>query len=145
MQTYSGKDEHGVGVANGATPQYKSNMVLPEPAFNLEKPKASAPAPAPAPTEQESKVARAKSILAGNSKKRYYKKRYTPKTSRSASYDAPHWSLLDQPAVDNHSGWGNMISGLGRDLTVSQVRDMRVMPNQRRDWTDWRGTARKAK
>jgi len=145
MQTYNGKDEFGAKVANGNTEKYSSTMKEIKPAFDFStKPSASKPATS-APTEQDLKVARAKAILAGNSKKRYYKKSYTPKTSRSASYDAPHWSLLDQPAVDNHSGWSNPVAGLGRDLTVSQVRDMRVMPNQRRDWTDWRGTAKKAK
>lgn len=144
MQTYSGKDEHGVKVANGASENYSSGMKLPEPAFDF-SPKQEVKKSAPSASEQELKVARAKAILAGNSKKRYYKKRYTPKTSRSASYDAPHWSLLDNPAVDNHSGWSNPVAGLGRDLTVSQVRDLGAMPNQRRDWTDWRGTAKKAK
>ena len=58
--------------------------------------------------------------------------------------DAPHWVLVDQPSADNHS-WGNMLRGLGRDLTVSQCRDMGAMPNQRRVWTDRRGTVTNAK
>ena len=146
MQTYSGnKDEFGVGVQRmGSKNEGLKPLDLPEPTVDFlapKKPKASNPAP----SEQDLKVARAKAILAGNSKKRYYRKPYKASPKRSASYDAPHWSLLDQPSVDNHRGWGNMVAGLGRDLTVSQVRDSGVMPNQRRDWTDWRGTAKKAK
>lgn len=142
MQTYSGKDEHGVKVANGASEKYQSTTKFVEPAFDF-SPKKEVKKAAPAPSEQELKVARAKAILEGN-KRRYYKKSY--KTSRrTASYDAPHWSLLDQPATDNHGHWGNPVAGLGRDLTVSQCRDLGAMPNQRRDWTDWRGTAKKAK
>jgi hypothetical protein len=144
MQTYSGnKDEFGVRVGNGASEKYESTTKFVEPAFDF-SPKKETKKAAPAPSEQDLKVAKAKAILAGNSKKRY-KKSYKTSPRRSASYDAPHWSLLDNPAVDNHSGWSNPVAGLGRDLTVSQVRDMRVMPNQRRDWTDWRGTAKKAK
>ena len=145
MQTYNGKDEHGVQVQKmGSKTEGLKQLDLPKPAFDF-TPKPKASKAAPAPSEQDLKVARAKAILAGNAKKRYYKKSYTPKTSRSASYDAPHWSLLDQPATDNHGHWGNPVAGLGRDLTVSQCRDLGAMPNQRRDWTDWRGTARKAK
>lgn len=145
MQTYNGKDEHGVKVANGATENYTPSLNIPKPAFDFSPKGETKKAAAPAPSEQQLKVARAKAILAGNAKKRYYKKSYTPKASRSASYDAPHWSLLDQPATDNHGHWGNPVAGLGRDLTVSQCRDLGAMPNQRRDWTDWRGTAKKAK
>lgn len=146
MQTYNGKDEHGVQVQKmGHSNDGLAPLKMPEPVVDFlapKKPKASTPAP----SEQDLKVARAKKILSGSPKKRYYKKPYPKKYyKKSASYDAPHWSLLDQPATDNHGSWGNMISGLGRDLTVSQVRDSGVMPNQRRDWTDWRGTARKAK
>lgn len=145
MQTYSGKDEFGVKVANGNTEKYTPQTKEIKPAFDFSpKEKASKPA-SPAPSEQDLKVARAKAILAGNSKKRYYKKSYKTSQKRTASYDAPHWSLLDNPAVDNHSGWSNPVAGLGRDLTVSQCRDLGAMPNQRRDWTDWRGTAKKAK
>lgn len=150
MQTYSGKDEFGVKVANGNTEKYTSQTKFIEPAFDFTpKPKASKPA-SPAPSEQEIKIAKAKAILSQRSYgktsyRKSYRKSYSPKTSRSASYDAPHWSLLDQPAVDNHSGWSNPVAGLGRDLTVSQCRDLGAMPNQRRDWSDWRGTARKAK
>ena len=150
MQTYNGKDEHGVKVANGATEKYTPQTKELKPAFDFSpKPKASKASPS-APSEQELKVAKAKAILSQRnygktSYRKSYKKSYTPKASRSASYDAPHWSLLDQPAVDNQRGWGNMVAGLGKDLTVSQCRDLGAMPNQRRDWTDWRGTAKKAK
>ena len=145
MQTYSGKDEFGVKVANGASEKYTPQTKEIKPAFSF-SPKEKVKAEPSAPKEQDLKVARAKAILAGNSKRRYYKKKsYQTSQKRTASYDAPHWSLLDQPAVDNQRGWGNMISGLGRDLTVSQCRDLGAMPNQRRDWSDWRGTAKKAK
>jgi len=143
MQTYSGKDEFGVKVGNGASEKYAPQTKEIKPAFDF-SPKPKASKAAPAPSEQDLKVARAKAILSGNTKKRY-RKSYQTSPRRTASYDAPHWSLLDNPSVDNHSGWGNMVAGLGRDLTVSQVRDSGVMPNQRRDWTDWRGTAKKAK
>lgn len=144
MQTYNGKDEFGVKVANGNTDKYSASLNIPKPAFDLSPKKETKKTAPSAPSEQDLKVARAKAILAGNAKKRYYKKSY--QTSRkTASYDAPHWSLLDQPAVDNQRGWGNMVAGLGKDLTVSQCRDLGAMPNQRRDWTDWRGTAKKAK
>jgi len=148
MQTYNGhKDEHGVRVQKmGSKTEGLKPLNLPEPTVDFLAPKEQKKAAAPSPSEMDLKVARAKAILAGNSKRRYVpRKKYTPKTSRSASYDAPHWSLLDNPSPDNHRGWGNMVAGLGRDLTISQVRDSGVMPNQRRDWTDWRGTARKAK
>jgi len=142
MQTYSGKDEFGVKVANGNTEKYSASLNIPQPAFDS-SPKKEEKKAAPAPSEQDLKVARAKKILEGN--KRYYKRAYKSSPKRTASYDAPHWSLLDQPSVDNQRGWGNMVAGLGKDLTVSQCRDLGAMPNQRRDWTDWRGTAKKAK
>jgi len=144
MQTYNGKDEFGVKVASGSTEKYSSSLNIPQPAFDF-SPKKEEKKASPAPSEQELKVARAKAILAGSTKKKYYRKPYKKGYKRSASYDAPHWSLLDQPATDNHGHWGNPVAGLGRDLTVSQCRDLGAMPNQRRDWSDWRGTARKAK
>lgn len=148
MQTYNGKDEFGVKVANGNTEKYTSQTKFIEPAFDFSpKPKASKAAPS-APSEQEIKIAKAKAILSQRNYGKNYRKSYKKRTSyqkRTANYDAPHWSLLDQPAVDNQSGWGNMVAGLGRDLTVSQCRDLGAMPNQRRDWSDWRGTAKKAK
>ena len=150
MQTYNGKDEHGVKVANGASEKYSASLNIPNPAFDLSPKKETKKAAPSAPSEQDLKVAKAKAILSQRSYgrtsyRKSYKKSYTPKASRSASYDAPHWSLLDQPATDNFGHWGNPVAGLGRDLTVSQCRDLGAMPNQRRDWTDWRGTARKAK